>query len=323
MYSLMQAIIYTPSEFMEANDASGETANESSDEDYGLGFREEIRSFVLDANLPNIHCNRLLGILRRYTTENFPKDSRTFLETYRDKTHRTILNIQGGQFWYQGIRACVDFELSNIKPPTVDTVHINVSVDGLPLHDKGPAQFWPILIDVFEMPEAPVMTVGVFYGDSKPANIEEYLRPFVDDINEVQENGITIGGKPVQLRLRAIIADSPARAFIKGSKRTDNAFRAGSYGEHHRTRTPLLDIRNIDIIEDIIIADRLHLLDHGVTKRLLTGWCEGGLGAQHRWTPTQKDVISAKLLNIEFPSEMNGRMRSLNSLVEPHAPIRF
>lgn len=252
---------------------------------------------------------------------------------------------------------------STVKPPAVETVHINISIDGLPLHDSGPAQFWPILIDVFELPEAPVMTVGLFCGNSKPGSLEQYLRPLVEEINVIQESGVVIGGKPFQLRLRAIIADSPARAFVKGNiplhkimlcydsistlheslyilgvasfnaksgclkctcvgtfhtdsrkvifppiaapPRTDQEFRATAYGNHHQLRTPLLDIKNLDMIEDIVIADRLHLLDHGITKKLLMGWCNGRLGSEHRWTPPQKEAINKKLQNIKLPSEVH------------------
>jgi len=71
-------------------------------------------------------------------------------------------------------------------------------------------------MNIHELPDIPVMIVAIFCGSSKPGSIEEFLNPFVEDINKVQEDGIMINGKKIKVKLRAIIADSPARAFIKG-----------------------------------------------------------------------------------------------------------
>lgn len=56
---------------------------------------------------------------------------------------------------------------------------------------------------------------------------------------------------------------------LNGAPRTDANFRASAYGRHHKTVTPLADVPNLDLIEDIVVGDRLHLIDLGVTKRLL------------------------------------------------------
>uniref|UniRef100_A0A182SR04 Uncharacterized protein n=1 Tax=Anopheles maculatus TaxID=74869 RepID=A0A182SR04_9DIPT len=66
-----------------------------------------------------------------------------------------------------------------------------------------------------DMPEVPVLMVGNFCGESKPHSTEEYLRPLVKELNELMQNGIMIANKVVEVRVRALIANSPARAFIK------------------------------------------------------------------------------------------------------------
>lgn len=74
------------------------------------------------------------------------------------------------------------------------------------------------------------------------------------------------------------------------SKRTDSGFRNRIYEGHHQTyktrengkikmffvETPLLQLP-IDIVEDIIVSDSLHLLHLGITKRLLTIYKDGHL----------------------------------------------
>lgn len=46
--------------------------------------------------------------------------------------------------------------------------------------------------------------------------MEEFLKPFVDEMEGILAKGISINGHQLSMKLRAIICDSPARAFIKG-----------------------------------------------------------------------------------------------------------
>ncbi|XP_058116711.1 uncharacterized protein LOC131288499 [Anopheles ziemanni] len=171
------------------------------------------------------------------------------------------------------------------------------------------------------------MAAGIFYGLSKPENIEQYLRPLVDEINFLIEHGIIINGKKLSVKLRAIIADTPARSFVKGTvghtgyagspgcmkcvvegqyiregrtvvfpgvgapKRTDKGFRENAYPKHCKMISPLLDLKDFDIINDVVVADRLHLIDLGVMKCLLIGWRDGSLG-KVRWSTSQCSQIS-------------------------------
>lgn len=66
------------------------------------------------------------------------------------------------------------------------------------------------------MPDVPPMCVAIFCGESKPTQLEDYLRPLVEDLKDVLVNGIEIQNAQISIQLRAIIADSPARSFIKG-----------------------------------------------------------------------------------------------------------
>ncbi|KFB47951.1 hypothetical protein ZHAS_00015913 [Anopheles sinensis] len=151
---------------------------------------------------------------------------------------------------------------------------LNVSIDGLPLHNRSPETFWPILINVHEIPLVSPMTVAIFHGVSKAPSVEEFLRPFVSELNELAESGLTINKMLHEVKVRAVIADASARAFVKGVAnfnakhgclkrtcigeynsssrtvvfnsvdaplRTDSLFRQSAYGEHHKHPSPLLD----------------------------------------------------------------------------------
>ncbi|XP_061496463.1 uncharacterized protein LOC133390970 [Anopheles gambiae] len=72
------------------------------------------------------------------------------------------------------------------------------------------------------MPSVKPMTVAIFCGSKKPDSLEQYLRPLVDELNNLIDKGIAVGNNDttVKIKVRAIIADSPARSFIKGKTKT-------------------------------------------------------------------------------------------------------
>lgn len=96
------------------------------------------------------------------------------------------------------------------------TISINVNIDGLPVFKSSRTQFWPILFHIVEMPTPKPMPIAIFCGQSKPTNLEEFLRPFVDELQDIMTNGVLVNGNIINIRLNCIICDSPARAFIKG-----------------------------------------------------------------------------------------------------------
>uniref|UniRef100_A0A182SQ90 Uncharacterized protein n=1 Tax=Anopheles maculatus TaxID=74869 RepID=A0A182SQ90_9DIPT len=104
---------------------------------------------------------------------------------------------------------------TNVQPRT-SLFSLNILINGLPLYKGTRKQYWPILMSIHEMPEVPVLMVGNFYGESKPLNAEQYLRPLVDELNGLMQNGIAIAKKLIEVRVRAFITNSPARAFVRG-----------------------------------------------------------------------------------------------------------
>ena len=54
-----------------------------------------------------------------------------------------------------------------------------------------------------------------FFGQSKPSYLNDYLRKFVDEYKELNENGFDINGKHFNVQLDSVICDAPARAFVK------------------------------------------------------------------------------------------------------------
>ncbi|XP_053667890.1 uncharacterized protein LOC128718266 [Anopheles marshallii] len=179
-----------------------------------------LRYLAVSHQLPRSTVNMMLAILRKKLKLDLPKDARTLVKTATG-VGRIITPIPGGDFWYGGLKPVLAQHLQNVNPG-VTPFSLDVSIDGLPLHHSGPTELWPILVRVVELPKLPVMMVATFSaaiycGSSKPASIEHFLWPFVDELNFLMKNGLLIKNRIVAIQIRAIIADSPARAYIKGN----------------------------------------------------------------------------------------------------------
>uniref|UniRef100_A0A182PWZ0 Uncharacterized protein n=1 Tax=Anopheles epiroticus TaxID=199890 RepID=A0A182PWZ0_9DIPT len=193
-------------------DESDENRSESSDEndaDRALvnkwassSFQECIRQWALSTHQTHHALNELLGVFREKTNYRFPKDARTFLKT--QKCNEKIIPIAGGDYWCQGIKPCLLSYYRNIQPK-VSTFSLSIFIDGLPLHNSGPTQFWPILFNVYELPQIPCMVAAMFCGASKPRSTEQFLRPLVTELNNLTENGFNIAGKLIQVRGNEVI----------------------------------------------------------------------------------------------------------------------
>lgn len=86
-------------------------------------------------------------------------------------------------------------------------------MDGLPVQSSTTNSFWPILCVLDQSVNKEPFIVGLYYGASKPNDANSYLRPFVDECIDLENNGIIINIKKYAFRLSCITADAPARAF--------------------------------------------------------------------------------------------------------------
>lgn len=79
--------------------------------------------------------------------------------------------------------------------------------------------------------------------------------------------------------------------------------------------TPLLQLPNLDMIQDIVVSDSLHLLHLGVMKRLLTTFKDGHAGFDGTtWTKATQIEIDKILHNTKTPLEFHRSIRGLCDL---------
>lgn len=72
------------------------------------------------------------------------------------------------------------------------------------------------------MPTVKPMVVSIFFGEGKP-DLNTFLKPFVDEMNEILKYGLAINEYQLNVSIFCFICDSPARSFLKGIYNTVNS----------------------------------------------------------------------------------------------------
>lgn len=131
-----------------------------------------------------------------------------------------MINIGNGKYWKNNdFQLCLKNTLEKLNF-NEEVISLNVNIDGLPIYKSSKAEFWPILCNLFELPQVKPFIIGIYYGQGKPCDVKEYLQFFVDEIKLLMEEGLIISTqnkfKAIKVKIRSFICDSPARAFIKG-----------------------------------------------------------------------------------------------------------
>lgn len=202
---------------------------------------------------------------------------------------------------------------------------MSLNIDGLPLSKSSKEQLWPIQCTIYSCgPDSLAskpFVITAFVGPSKPENANDFLKPLVCELKEVLEEGIQLCGKQVNVQLKNIICDAPARALVlktkehsiynvcpkctaeggfykkvyfsatAGAPRTDDLFWVQSNMEHHVVGVSILTELPIDYIT-IAHLDPMHLVYLGVARKLVNLWLSGPLPV--RVGPADRDEMSRK-----------------------------
>lgn len=307
-------------------------------------FRENLRVWAIKNNITHVAVNNLLEILRPVGGQLglLPKDARTLLETAK-AVERKI--CPPGEYWHRGLYAALVENLSLLEIPCdVNTIKLQINVDGLPVSNSSKGQFWPILGRVTGLIDKPFV-IGLYYGHSKPESVEDFLRAFLDEAKTILQAGVIIGTTCYQLKIDCIICDAPARAFLKGiighngycgcercnvigeyshvshhvtyigtnyTLRTDDSFRKRNQLKHHKTTSPLEELP-IDMVKDFVL-DYMHLFLPGMQKFLLKCWMKGTASFKSKLSAMDMHNISERLIrcNAFLPKEIQRRIRPLD-----------
>ncbi|XP_048514942.1 uncharacterized protein LOC125501871 [Athalia rosae] len=251
--------------------------------------------------------------------------------------------MANGHYAHFGLREGIEFSLRSYFYNYPNEVKFDISVDGLPLAKSSSSQFWPIMGSVVSDCYTDPFVIGIFHGMKKPADVNEFLRPLVDELKHLQQEGFVIDNKNIKVTLNAIIADAPAKAFVtqvKGhtgyfgcskciqegdflqnrvifpevnsTERTDESFRLKQHPEHHIGNTCLEKLK-IGMVSQVPL-DYAHLTCLGCLKRLIQRWVKGKRDV--RLQENTQNSINASLIVLRpfITSEFARLPRSLHEI---------
>lgn len=294
-----------------------------------------LRHWVAEFNIPHVAVSALLKKLH-ILCPDLPLDARTLLGT--PKSFNVVPVDGGGEYVHIGVRRGVEelYEAGYFRD--VNKLEMQFSTDGLPLFKSSSTCLWPILclVKCNELP-APFV-VGMFCGRSKPANVDEFLSKFVQEMLDLLTHGIEVSGTRFTISIHSFIADAPARAMIMNVKghnsyygcdkcevegewhgkmtyqevnarrRTDSSFNEGANEEHHLGPSPLR-LLPIGLVSSVPL-DYMHLCCLGVMRRLLLCWLKGPLNTRIQAYKVQKMSDHLTSLACYTPIEFARRPRS-------------
>ncbi|XP_045022919.1 uncharacterized protein LOC123466887 [Daphnia magna] len=310
----------------------------------GLTITERIAQIKIKTNCSLTTIAEISNLLRDLG-HNIPKDPRTIMKTKVCDLTKLNNGVQcnSNSFVHLGLIEGIRKKLMNADKKLMMLI-LQFNIDGLPLWRSSRTQFWPIVCRIINCQDSSEFLVTLHCGVGKPLSVRSYLRPFLDELKALLNDGLLHFGQKFDIRIGAFCCDAPARALIKqiightgycacercethgmrsdnrttfpqltAALRTDESFRAGSDEHHHNSISPLEEIDNLDMVFDIPL-DYLHLVCFGAMKRLLKMiWLE-----QHPdcVSKQQQRLINEliRLCAMQLPKEFNRKGRSLEDI---------
>lgn len=326
----------------EENGMFSSSSEEELPETVVYDIRDDLKQWALEHNVTGMAIGDLLKILKRQHGFNFlPTDHRTLLNPQITFVKKNIGNGQYCHFGLQNnITKQIDLGFISIPQTPVKILHISFSFDGLPISKSNNNQFWPIQASCLESSFG-VFIVGLYYGNTKPNNIEEYLSELVQELLILQ-NVTTYGKIQFMVKVRCIVADAPARCFVKQCKnhnayngcekcidpgiwkgrviftsvnsplRTDTDFANQTDKNHHTGISPFVSI-NLPLVTNVGL-DYMHLVCLGVVRKFLRCWVKGPI--PYKLSPNQISSLSKALIELSSscPNEFSRKPRSLKEI---------
>lgn len=311
-------------------------------------FKGRIKKWALDYNICQNALKALLQILNDETNTNFPKDPRTLLAT---PSQYEIISMGNGQYSHLGFKEAairIIDELNEIEHFKCNekVLKLFISTDGAPLGKSSAMSMWPILCSSVETDN--VQVVGIFVGENKPRDSNEFFEPLIKEIVYFQMNGLIHNEITYVIKIAGLIFDTPAKSFALNVKyhsgfnsctkckiygksiehtvcfpdeypepnlRTDECFHNFKYSEefdddYQKEITIFTQIKNLGLVKCVPL-DYMHLVCLGVMRKLLLLWLQGPL--KNKLSGAQATRISKKLhsFRLSIPSDFTRKPRTL------------
>ena len=178
---------------------------------------ESLQKWAINHQITHSALRDLIPLLNYQYNAQLPIDPRTLCNTPKNLSHK-IKKIGTGEYFHFGVNKFLDDFLGRIHSFDVKTIYLAVNCDGIPLFRSSAKQLWPILAqfstDLRNINMSCLYAIGIFLGDSKPCNINDYLQDFINEMLLLQ-NGIDYKGKSYNVYISFFCCDAPARQYLK------------------------------------------------------------------------------------------------------------
>jgi len=233
-------------------------------------IKEDIASWANRNLITHSALDDLLKILKRHG-HDLPATARTLLQTPKNITMQIKSCMEYIYFPLQ--EEIIKFlgKYPSDVVSNINSIEISLNIDGLPIFKSTRKSVWPILCAI-QLKPVTVFPVALTFGESKPGNLE-FLHDTIKDLGALLQNGMQYNNRNIEVKLRCIVCDAPARAMVKAIKqysgyygcdrcnqkgvwlrkvtyqdtdnltlRTDHTFRAQSQEEHHHAISPFCNL---------------------------------------------------------------------------------
>ncbi|KAJ8671101.1 hypothetical protein QAD02_002360 [Eretmocerus hayati] len=339
----------TPSLVASHESSDSECEYSSNDEDSGVNeppnISYDLMKWAKKHMVPFSLVDSLLKVLHSHHP-TLPLSAKTLLKNPQAKKHviQKLNSFNIGiqvEFVYTGIAEGL---LKKVNPAlhAEPELPLKMNVDGVTLYNSSSVEFWVTSVKVHTKKDYyKPFPVTVHCGAGKPDDLDAYFDPFVTEINTLIEIGIVIEGRKFCVKIMCFSCDRVARSFIKCIKghggfwvcevcivkairpnnttyypvncaplRTDESFRNQDNPEYHHAVSPLVKIKDLDMIIDFMM-EFMHQGCLGNMKKIsLDHWFKI---SKHILTHEQILMVSQRLMNLsnQLPSEFQRSTRSL------------
>lgn len=311
-------------------------ANSSRNDNHSDSLEDTLKKWAFKHKITHAALRDLLTGLISHGHQNLPKDPRTLLQTPRSAK---IVPMGSGEFCSFNLKdiICQQIEKFNISS---SDLKLTLNVDGLPIFKSSSFSLWLLCGYLDETEQSPFI-ISVYGGASKPEDANEFMRPFVNDMIDIQNNGILVKNVSFNVTIKNVIFDSPARSFITYTKghtgyfacskcvtrgsytnnkiifpqinaelRTDSSFSNKTNSEYHNG-VSILEELQVGMISQVPL-DYLHVVCLGVIKRLLFIWIDGPVPYKLSASIINDISTRIKYLVQYVPSDFDRKPRKLN-----------
>lgn len=194
------------------------------------------------------------------------------------------------------------------------------------------SSLWPIRLNLISNKNV-VEIVGIYHGNEKPDNSNQFLSRFVNEAKPLINDGFAYNGKEYNVKIVAFICDVSAKSYIKCVRghsgymsctkcdtkgeykngrvcfldsetcfnlRTDHSFRNKTQEEHHSGTSILEELPEINMIDSFPL-NYMHLACLGVMKKLIVNlWLNGK--PPYKFSVFQTNKISSQ--HLEFRNQV-------------------